>query len=117
MHRVATKFVPRILTADQKQQRINISTELCQLTSNDETFLSRVITGDESWVYSYNPETKQQSSLWKSAMSPRPKKARQVKSNVKSTIITFFDVKGIVHKEFVPTDQTVNSRFYCDVFQ
>jgi hypothetical protein len=27
MHRVATKFVPRILTADQKQQRMNICTE------------------------------------------------------------------------------------------
>jgi len=74
MHRVAAKFVPRILTADQKQQHINICTELCQLASDDETFLSRVITGDESWIYSYDPETKQQSSQWKSP-SPRPKKA------------------------------------------
>ena len=28
MHCVAAKFVPRILTADQKQQRVNICTEL-----------------------------------------------------------------------------------------
>ena len=28
MHRVAAKFVPRILTADQKQQRVNVCTEL-----------------------------------------------------------------------------------------
>jgi len=74
-------------------------------------------TGDESWVYVYDPETKQQSSQWKSSTSPRPKKARQLKSNVKSMIITFFDVKGIVHKEFVPTGQTVNSRFYCDILR
>ena len=73
-HRTAPTFVPRILTADQKQQHINICTELCQLASDDETFLSRVITGDESWIYSYDPETKQQSSQWKSP-SPRPKKA------------------------------------------
>ena len=115
MHHVAAKFVPTILTADHKQQRVNICTELRQLTSDDETFTSRVITGDESWVYGYNPETKQQSSQWKSPMSPRPKKAREAKSNVKSMIITFFDIKRIVHKEFVPTGQNVNSGFYCDI--
>ena len=95
MHRMAAKFVPRILTADQKQQRVNICTELRQLASADEPFLSRVITGDESWVYSYDPETKQQFSQWKIPTSPRPKKARQVKSNVKSMIITFFDIRRI----------------------
>jgi len=46
MHRVAAKFVPRVLTADQKQQRVNVCTELRQLVSDDETFLSKVITGD-----------------------------------------------------------------------
>ena len=105
MHHVAAKFIPRILTADQQQQRVNVCTELRQLASNDESFLSRVITGDESWVYGYDPETKQQSSQWKSPTSPRPKKSRRVKSNLKSIIITFFDIKGIVHKEFVPTGQ------------
>jgi len=115
MHHVAAKFVPRILTADQKQQRV-VCTELRQLASDDEMFLSRVITGDESWVCGYDPETKRQSSQWKSP-SPRPKKARQMKSNLKSMIITFFDIKGIVHKEFVPTGQTVNSGFYCEVLQ
>jgi len=94
MHHVTAKFVPRILTGDQKQQRVDVCTELHHLASDDETFLSRVITGDESWVYSYDPETNQQSSQWKSRTSPRPKKARQVKNNVKSMIITFFDVKG-----------------------
>ena len=62
MHRVTAKFVPRILTDDQKQQRINVCTELRQLTSDVETFLSRVITSDKSWVYGYDSETKQQSS-------------------------------------------------------
>jgi hypothetical protein len=74
MHRVADKFVPRILTADQKQQRVEVCTELHQLAPDDETFWSRVINGDDSWVYSYGPETKQQSSKWKIPTSPRPKK-------------------------------------------
>jgi len=32
-------------------------------------------------------------------------------------IITFFDVKGTAHKEFVPTGQNVISGFYCDVLR
>ena len=40
-----------------------------------------------------------------------------MKSNLKSMIITLFDIKGIVHKEFVPTGQTVISGFYCEVLR
>jgi hypothetical protein len=38
---------------------------------------------------------------------------RQVKSNVKSMLITFFETNAIVHKEFDLADQTVNSIYYC----
>jgi hypothetical protein len=115
--RVAAKFVPRILTADQKQRHVNVCKELCYITSNDATFLSRFITGDESWIYGYDPETKQQSFQWKSPNSLRLKKARQVKSKVENMLTIFFDFKGIVHKEFVMAGQTVNSAYYCDVLQ
>jgi hypothetical protein len=37
------------------------------------------------------------------------KEVRQVKSEVKSMPIIFFDIKGIVKKEFVQAGQTVNS--------
>jgi len=54
--------------------------------------MSRVITGDESWVYGYDPETKQQSSQWKSPGSPVVKKARQSRSATKSMLIMFFEI-------------------------
>ena len=33
---------------------------------------------------------------------------RRSKSRVKTMLLTFFDIRGIVHYEFVPTGQTVN---------
>ena len=45
------------------------------------------------------------------------KKACQVHSNVKSMLIVFFNIQGIVHKEFIPPSQTVNDKFYCEVLK
>ena len=72
MRRVAAKFVPRLLTTDQMKGRLDVCSELRDLESTDPSFLSRIITGDESWCYGYDPETKQQSSQWTSPQSPRP---------------------------------------------
>jgi hypothetical protein len=49
--------------------------------------------------------------------SPRLEKTWQVKSKVKSMLIIFFDIKRIVHKEFVLAGQAVSSTYYCDVLR
>jgi len=84
---------------------------------NDPTLPLNVNTGDESIIYAYDPETKLQSSQWKSPGSPGPKKARMQKSKLKTMLICFFDQEGIVHWEFVPPGMTVNADFYCDVLR
>ena len=117
MRRVSAKFVPRLLTEDQKNHRVQVCRDLLQHAETDCTFLSNIITGDESWVFGYDPETKQQSSQWKHPSSPRPKKARQVRSNQKAMLIAFFDHEGIVHHEFAATGQTINQHFYLDVLK
>ena len=66
MRLVASKFVPRLLSVDQKQRRLDVCLDLKENAANDPRFLSNVITGDETWVYAYDPEIKTQSSQWKS---------------------------------------------------
>jgi len=117
MRRVSAKFVPHLLTAEQKDDLVSICTDLRERAQNNPNFISSVITGDESWVYCYDPETKQMSSQWKTASFPRPKKARHVKSNVKTMLMAFFDIDGLVHHEYVPRGQTVNKEFYKTVLQ
>jgi histone-lysine N-methyltransferase SETMAR len=36
------------------------------------------------------------------------------RSSTKTMLIVFFDIRGIVHREFVPQGQTVNKKFYCE---
>jgi len=117
MTRVAAKFMPRILTEDHKEQRVEACRQMKNQIELDPNFLSKIITGDESWCYGYDPETKQQSSQWKTPQSPRPKKARQVKSNIKTMLICFFDIRGVVHTEFVPQGHTVNQELYLGVLR
>ncbi|XP_011069097.1 PREDICTED: putative uncharacterized protein FLJ37770 [Acromyrmex echinatior] len=57
MRRVA-KFVPKLLNFDQKQHRINIAKELLDSVRDDPNVLQKIITGDESWVYGYDVESK-----------------------------------------------------------
>jgi len=87
MRKVCAKMVLKELTEEQKQRRVTIFQDLLE-RQND--ILDRVITGDETWVYQYDPETKQQSAQWKTSNSPRPKKFHQSKSRVKRMLLTFF---------------------------
>jgi hypothetical protein len=40
----------------------------------DKNFFNKLIMGDETWCFAYDPETKQQSSEWVGETSSRPKK-------------------------------------------
>ncbi|UYV63328.1 hypothetical protein LAZ67_2003761, partial [Cordylochernes scorpioides] len=117
MRRVAAKFVPKLLNCDQKQHRMNIANEMLDSVRDDPNLLQRVITGDEAWVYGYDVETKAQSSQWKLPHEPRPKNARQVRSNVKVLLTVFFDCRGVVHHEFLPQGRTVNKEYYLQVMR
>ena len=58
-----------------KALRVSVCRELKQQARDDPNFISNIITGDETWVYGYDPENKQQSWQWKSPNSPQPKKS------------------------------------------
>jgi hypothetical protein len=59
-HRGAKKKCVRVWHDLQEELKVTVS------------FFIEVTRGDESWCYGYNPESKQQSSQWKSPNLPRP---------------------------------------------
>jgi hypothetical protein len=76
MRRIAVEFIPQLLTNAQEQRCINLCAGLGEEANGHPTFISRIIMCDESWIYGYDSETKQQLSQWKSPQSPRVKEAR-----------------------------------------
>ena len=61
MRKISVKGVPKCLNGDQKRQRCQSSEQLLEFFRRDPNdFLSRLVTMDETWLYHYDPKTKQQ---------------------------------------------------------
>ena len=87
MRKVCSKMVPKELTEKQKQRRVTICQDLLEMQDD---ILGRVITGDETWVYQYDPETKWQNAQWKTANSPTTKKIPLVQSKNQNNVAGLF---------------------------
>jgi predicted transcriptional regulator len=81
--RAVAKFVTKMLSQEQQQLHLEVPRDMLECANRDPEFQKTVITGDETWLFGYDPETKVQSSQWKHSSSPRPKKAQRVRSKVK----------------------------------
>lgn len=116
MRRVSARWVPRLLSDDDKQRRVTESMRfLRRFDREGNRFLQRIVTADETWLYYYDPETKQQSSQWKCSDSPPPKKARCTRSMGKHMFIVFFDMNGPILMHAVPKGKTVTGNYYAKV--
>jgi len=78
-------------------------------------FLSRLLSMDETWLYHYDPETKQQSMEWRHSGSPHPKKIPSAKIHWKSSRLDFWDQDGILLIDYLPKDQTINAEYYSSL--
>jgi len=67
---------------------------------------------DETWLYHYDPETKQQSMDWRHSSPPCPKKFRVQRSPGKVLAPILSDQDGILLTDYLPKDQTINAEYY-----
>jgi len=64
MRKISVMMVPRNLTEQQRDARVSVCAELLEQVEADPELMERVITGDESWFFQYDPKTKCQSLEW-----------------------------------------------------
>ena len=80
MSRVVLRWVPKLLSEENKRERVKYSRELLAVWRGELTFLDRILTGDETWFHYHEPEAKFQSSQWKRKHEPVPMKSKSAPS-------------------------------------
>ena len=75
------------------------------------------MTTDETWLYHYTPQTKQQSMALRHSGSPRPapKKFRVQKLPGKVLVSIFWDRDDILLIDYLPKGQTINTEYYSSL--
>lgn len=116
--KLCARWVPKQLTEEHKAKRIASSQAILErFELEGEAFLDSIVTGDETWVAHYTPETKRQSQQWRHTTSPSAKKCKTQISAKKIMASVFWDRKGIILVEFLPHGETINAARYCETLK
>jgi histone-lysine N-methyltransferase SETMAR len=70
---------------------------------------------DETWIYHYTPESKQQSKQWTEAGCSAPKKKRLVPSAEKVMASVFWDAEGILFIDYLENGKTITGEYYSNL--
>ena len=117
MRKVCARWVPKMLTPEQKQARVDTCEELLELFHEDPNFLDRLVTQDESWFHLREPESKQDSMVWKRPGSPRPSKFKVTTSKEKVLYSFFWDQQGVIVQWPVEKGRTVTGQYHANLLR
>ncbi len=115
MTKVCARWVPRALTEAHRTQRMGAALDfLTRYQARGDKFLDQLVTGDETWVHYWTPETKRASMVWKTATEPAPKKFKTVPSSGKVMATLFWDREGPLLLEYMQKGSTITQQTYFD---
>ena len=90
---------------------------LLKIEADKDRFFDQIITEDETWVYQYDLETKQQSKQLFPHGSSGPMKFKSERSVKKVMATVFWDSEGVVLVDFLEGKQTVTGACYIKVLR
>lgn len=118
LSKVSARWVPKCLTIFDKQRRVACSRELLHRYERDPCdFEARIITADETWVYDYQPESKQQSKVWVRRGSAPPVKFKATRSTGKTLLTVYWDCQGIVMVDYLQRGRTMTGEYYAELLR
>ncbi|XP_014488094.1 PREDICTED: histone-lysine N-methyltransferase SETMAR-like [Dinoponera quadriceps] len=117
MRKLTARWVLRLLTIDKKCERVRTS-QYCldMFRRKSKKFLRRYITVDETWIYHYTSESKQQSAQWVPKSGNAPKRPKTQRSAGKFLITVFWDAHGIILIDYLEKRRTITGEYYASLF-
>lgn len=115
LRKVCARWIPHLLTEEQKRERVRIASQLLDRYKNaDQNRMNEIVTGDETWVYFYEPDGKEKNKVWVGENDERPQIARRARTSKRIMYALFFDCQGMVARIPIPEGRSVTGIFYRD---
>jgi len=104
------------LATAQKKARVDWCTEMLKKYSHGTSkVVYKIVTVDESWIYAYDLESKQQSIVWVFQGEPNSTKIVHARSSSKQKVACFFGITGHVTTVLLEQCRAVNSEWYTTI--
>ena len=88
---------------------------LKRFNNGDSRRVSDIVTGDETWIYPVDPETKRQSSVWIFPDEQPPTKVKRQRSFGKKMVATFFSTSSHLATVVLEDQRTVTAKWLTEV--
>ncbi|GFR57859.1 transposase [Elysia marginata] len=113
MKKVCVRWIPHVLTVDQKRERVRYATELLNMFQlHGPKLLSEIVTGDETWFpFSIIP-LKRFNRMWVDGQGDRPVVLRPGFQNRKRMFTVFFNYSGPLVVDILPQDILMTATYY-----
>lgn len=116
VRKLCCRWIPRLLSDTEKQARVDWCREMrLRFENGTSRRVSEIITGDETWIYQYDPENKRQSSVWVFSEGKLPTKLQRPRNVGKKMVASFFSRSGHVSTTMLENHRSVNSEWYTTV--
>ena len=113
LRKVWARWVPHLLTEEQKTQCLKCAQELLKTYKGcNNRVISNLLTGDETWVHMFEPQRRADDKQWKRKDQKCPCIAMRTVSSKKMLYAIFFNSSGPVVQVPCPSGHIVTGRFY-----
>ena len=113
LRKVCARWVPHLLTEEQKTQRFKCARELLKTYKGcNSRVISNLLTGYENWLHMFEPQRRADNKLWKRKDQKRPCIAKRTISSKNMLYAIFFTSSGPVVQVPCPSGHRVTGRFY-----